>query len=42
MATQDIALERGLPSNVEAEQLVLGSILLDEAAFVLEIGRAHV
>jgi len=38
MATQDIALERGLPSNVEAEQLVLGSILLDEAAFVLVAG----
>ncbi|MBM3814816.1 MAG: replicative DNA helicase [Acidimicrobiia bacterium] len=38
MATQDIALDRGLPSNIEAEQLVLGSILLDDAAFVLVAG----
>ncbi|MBK5293658.1 MAG: replicative DNA helicase [Acidobacteriia bacterium] len=38
MATQDITLERGLPSNVDSEQLVLGSILLDESAFVLVAG----
>jgi replicative DNA helicase len=29
-----LALEKGLPSNVDAERLVLGSILLDDSAFI--------
>ena len=39
MTTGDIALERGLPANVEAERLILGAILTDEAAF-LQVGAA--
>jgi len=31
---QDIALERGLPANLDAERFVLGSILMDDAAFI--------
>jgi replicative DNA helicase len=34
MATGGIALERGLPANVEAERLLLGAILTDESAFL--------
>ncbi len=34
MATKDIALEKGLPANVDAERLILGAILTDESAFV--------
>jgi replicative DNA helicase len=34
MATRDITLDRGLPSHADAEQLVLGSILLDDSAFI--------
>jgi replicative DNA helicase len=34
MATSDVAFEKGLPQNVEAERLVLGSILLDDSAFL--------
>jgi len=30
---RDLALERGLPTSLDAEQLVLGSILLDDASF---------
>ena len=33
-----LALERGLPTNVEAEQFVLGSILLDDSVFPLVAG----
>jgi replicative DNA helicase len=32
-AATALALEKGLPSNVEAEQFVLGSVLLDETLF---------
>jgi replicative DNA helicase len=32
--TASLALEKGLPSNVDAERFVLGSILLDDAAFL--------
>jgi replicative DNA helicase len=39
MATRDITFEKGLPSNIDAEQLVLGAILLDDAAFVLVAGQ---
>ncbi|MGD0202184.1 MAG: replicative DNA helicase [Bryobacteraceae bacterium] len=38
MAAADLALEKGLPVNVDAERLVLGSILLDEALFVQVAG----
>lgn len=31
---QDIALERGLPANLDAERFVLGSILMDDATFI--------
>ena len=35
MATQDIAFDKGLPSNPYAERLVLGSILLKDSAFIV-------
>ncbi|MEZ5401150.1 MAG: replicative DNA helicase [Bryobacteraceae bacterium] len=35
MASRDITFERGLPANVDAEQLVLGAILLDDNNFVV-------
>ena len=35
------AIEKGLPTNVDAERFVLGSILLDDS-FYIQIGRAHV
>ena len=38
MATLDITMERGLPAHVNAEQLVLGAILLDDSAFVSVAG----
>jgi replicative DNA helicase len=38
MATGDIALERGLPANTDAERLILGAILTDELAFVQVAG----
>jgi len=38
MAASDIALERGLPVNLDAERLVLGSILLDDSLFVQVAG----
>ncbi len=34
IAKPDAAQERGLPSNVYAERMVLGSVLLNEAAFI--------
>src|SRR5512138_1751070 len=34
MATIDFSIERGLPTNVDVERYVLGSILLDESLFV--------
>ncbi|MGB9604394.1 MAG: replicative DNA helicase [Bryobacteraceae bacterium] len=33
MATPDLALEKGLPANTDAERLVLGCILLDDSVF---------
>jgi len=30
----DITLERGLPANLDAERFVLGSILMDDAAYI--------
>jgi replicative DNA helicase len=38
MATREVTFERGLPSNVDAEQLVLGGILLEESAFIVVAG----
>jgi replicative DNA helicase len=38
MPERDIAVERGLPSNIEAEQVVLGAILLNDSAFVIAAG----
>ncbi len=38
MTVGDIALERGLPANLDAERYVLGSILLDESAFIQAAG----
>jgi len=38
MAASDIALEKGLPSNIDAEKFVLGAILLDDANFVQVAG----
>jgi replicative DNA helicase len=38
MATSDIALEKGLPVNLDAERFVLGSILLDDSLFVQVAG----
>jgi len=38
MATRDVTYERGLPSNVDAEQLVLGAILLEESSFIVVAG----
>lgn len=34
MATVDRALERGLPSNIDAERFVLGSVLIDDSVFL--------
>jgi replicative DNA helicase len=34
IALEKLALEKGLPSNIDAERLVLGSILLDDSAFI--------
>jgi replicative DNA helicase len=34
MAASDAAFEKGLPANLEAERLVLGSILLDDSVFL--------
>src|ERR1043166_8100932 len=34
LSPSSIALEKGLPANIDAERFVLGSILLDDAFFV--------
>jgi len=38
MAASDFALEKGLPSNIDAEKFVLGAILMDDANFVQVAG----
>src|SRR5579864_4754260 len=38
MATQDLALEKGLPANLDAERFVLGSILLNDTTFLQAAG----
>jgi len=35
---QDIALERGLPANLDAERFVLGSVLMDDSSFISTAG----
>jgi replicative DNA helicase len=35
MATPDLALDKGLPSNIDAERFVLGAILVDPANFIV-------
>lgn len=34
MASPDVALERGLPANIDAERFVLGAILMDDTYFI--------
>ena len=34
MQTGDIALEKGLPCNLDAERFVLGAILLDDTYYI--------
>ena len=38
MAASDLALQRGLPANVDAERFVLGAILMDDSNFVSVAG----
>ncbi|MCZ2074703.1 MAG: replicative DNA helicase [Bryobacteraceae bacterium] len=38
MSSADVALEKGLPVNLDAERYVLGSILIDESAYVQVAG----
>ena len=38
MAASDIALEKGLPANIDAEKFVLGAILLDDTNFIQVAG----
>ena len=38
MSSASLALDKGLPSNVDAERFVLGSILLDDSQFVQVAG----
>jgi replicative DNA helicase len=38
MATSDLALDKGLPVNLDAERFVLGSILMDDSLFVQVAG----
>ena len=42
MAASDIALEKGLPSNIDAERFVLGAILLDDTYFIQAAGTLDV
>ena len=37
-ASPDIALERGLPANLDAERFVLGAILIDDALYIQVAG----
>ncbi len=38
MATTDLALEKGLPANQDAERFVLGAILMDDALYIQVAG----
>src|SRR5579862_428570 len=37
-SSPDIALERGLPANLDAERFVLGAVLMDDALFIQVAG----
>jgi replicative DNA helicase len=39
MASSDLVFEKGLPVNVDAERLLLGSVLLDEACYLQVAGQ---
>jgi replicative DNA helicase len=38
MSSSDLALEKGLPANIDAERFVLGSVLMDDSNFVQVAG----
>src|SRR3954462_3016140 len=38
MATTELAFEKGLPANLDAERFVLGSILLDDSVYLQVAG----
>src|SRR5262247_3624718 len=42
MPGTDLALEKGLPANIDAERLVLGAILMDDAQFIQVAGAIDV
>ena len=39
MSSTGLALEKGLPSNLDAERFVLGSILMDDSLFIQVAGE---
>src|SRR5579871_3494073 len=39
MASPDLALEKGLPSNLDAERFVLGAVLMNDEAYVHVAGK---
>src|SRR5687768_15644690 len=41
MAVTEIALQRGLPANLDAERFILGSILTDDTGFIQVAGSIH-
>src|SRR5260370_27645071 len=41
MSSTGLALEKGLPSNLDAERFVLGSILLDDSQFIQVAGTVE-
>ena len=41
MASPDLALEKGLPANPDAERFVLGSILLNDSVYLQVAGVAR-
>src|ERR1700720_4124935 len=41
MATTDLAYEKGLPANLDAERFVLGSILLNDALYLQVAGAVE-
>ena len=41
MATADLAFEKGLPANLDAERFVLGSILLNDSVYLQVAGAVE-
>ena len=39
MSATSVALDKGLPSNVDAERFVLGSILLNDSLYIQAAGE---